>query len=117
MRISMIAILKCNKLGSAGKFFSQLKRTFIRLSSTVYKIDTVERFRQLIGQQLSETALRFLNIFAIHHYMQMLIKLLFDCFNHIWMTMTQAAHGDSGDQIQIRFSIFRMDMASLGTIN
>jgi hypothetical protein len=58
-----------------------------------------------------------LDVFAIHHHMQMFVELIFNGIDHMWMPVTNGTYTNTRDHIHIRLSIRAIEVDSLSTLN
>ena len=68
-------------------------------------------------QGLARLDLDFLHQFAVHHGMQVLVHLRFQCPKNVWVAMAKAGHTDAGDGIKEFATSLEMKPRSLCPLN
>src|SRR6266851_1716099 len=116
-RITMVCAIEGHKGLPCGMFAGRLERSLNRFRTTIREIHPIEPCGKHDGEACGQFRLRFDNVLAVDHHMQMAPELTRDCLVHRRMTMAKSRHSYSSDHVEIAPATGRIEPRALGSLD
>src|SRR6266851_5857624 len=113
----MVSTIEGHKGLPRGMFAGRLERSLNRFRTTIREIHPIEPCGKHGGEACGQFRLRFDNVFAVDHHMQMAPELTRDCPEHRRMTMAESRHSYSSNHVEIAPAIGRIKPRTLGSLD
>ena len=101
---TMVSVLKPDEFRPSRKTFGQFERSLDGFAARIDKISRIEVRGQMFGQPPGQPYLRRLDVFAVNHQMHVFIQLLLYRFRYGRMPVSEIAHTNTGNQINVPLS-------------